>query len=349
MDGKRKENYVYIDVLKSIACLCVLIGHVLNGMIKAGMEVAPVLVHLNTFVYLFHVPCFFFASGYLYAKNKITSLAQYLHFIRKKLIVLGLPYLVCSIAYVLFSSFLGGEMNTAYSFEALLDLWREPVAQYWYLYALFEFFLLIPILESVFQKAGSEVFLCLLTVLAFLTRPDLKCVAYVMEYAYIFYLGVFCCRKGVLNDRRVTKWNPQQILLCSVGGSALIYGLYVLLGLGSALAVLGTANLKSIVRPLLVLMITGISFAISQMESKVRRFLVWLSQYSLYIYLLHTWFSGTMRVVLRRAGITNCWIQAGCGIAVGLVGSLCAAVVIRKIPVLRFWFEPLKVMRRKES
>jgi fucose 4-O-acetylase-like acetyltransferase len=191
--------------------------------------------------------------------------------------------------------------------------------------------------------------LCLLTVLAFLTRPDLKCVAYVMEYAYIFYLGVFCCRKGVLNDRRVTKWNPLQILLSSVGGSALIYGLYVLLGLGSALAVLGTANLKSIVSPLLVLMITGISFAISQMESKVRRFLVWLSQYSLYIYLLHTWFSGTMRVVLRRAGITNCWIQAGCGIAVGLVGSLCAAVVIRKIPVLRFWFEPLKVMRRKEN
>jgi fucose 4-O-acetylase-like acetyltransferase len=160
---------------------------------------------------------------------------------------------------------------------------------------------------------------------------------------------VFCCRKGVLNDRRVIKWNPLQILLCSIGGSALIYGLYVLLGLGSAPAVFNTANWKSIVRPLLVLMIMGISFAISQMESKVRQFLVWLSQYSLYIYLLHTWFSGTMRVVLRRAGITNCWVQAGCGIAVGLAGSLCAAVVIRKVPVFRFWFEPLKVVKQKES
>lgn len=53
------EKAVFIDILKSIACLCVLLGHVINGMLKDGMVVSTVLYEINTYVYLFHVPCFF--------------------------------------------------------------------------------------------------------------------------------------------------------------------------------------------------------------------------------------------------------------------------------------------------
>lgn len=347
MNVKSNNQLVFINILKSIACICVLVGHVLNGMIKDGMEIHLVLYHINTFVYLFHVPCFFFASGYLYGKNDIEGVGQYLRFIGKKFIVLGVPYLICSIAYILFSSVLSGDMHTSYSFSAIAFLWKEPVAQYWYLYALFEMFLIIPIIEFVFKNLNKFLILVLFTVAALLIYPDIDCVAYVTGYAYIFYMGVYFNKTDLLDRSGIMEKRTSYIFLCSCAGCIVIYGIY------SQVISYETFNnggiLKSIVRPLLVLMIVGISLAIEKMKNCVNRFLIWLSQYSLYVYLFHTWFSGTLRVVLRRAGITNCWIQAVSGIAVGLSGSVLLAVIIRKVPLFRVWFEPLKVLERGET
>lgn len=343
MDVKSNNQFVFINILKSIACICVLVGHVLKGMIKYGIEIHLVLYHINTFVYLFHVPCFFFASGYLYGKNDIEGIGQYLRFIGKKLIVLGVPYLICSIATILFSSVLSGDMHTSYSFSAIAFLWKEPVAQYWYLYALFELFLIIPIIEFVFKNLNKFLILVLFTVATLLIYPDIDCVAYVTGYAYIFYMGVYFIKTNLLDRSGIMEKRTSYIFLCSCVGCIVIYGVY------AKVIACETFNngsiLKSIVSPLLVLMIVGISIAIGNMKNCVNRFLIWLSQYSLYVYLFHTWFTGTLRVILHRVGVINCWLQAASGIAVGLLGSVLLAVIIRKVPLFRVWFEPLKVLK----
>lgn len=75
---EKSQRYVlYIDILKAIACICVLVGHVISGIIKADIEVSELLRHLCEYVYLFHVPCFFFASGYLYANKQIKTWKEY--------------------------------------------------------------------------------------------------------------------------------------------------------------------------------------------------------------------------------------------------------------------------------
>lgn len=207
---KIHERIVFIDILKSIACLCVLVGHVINGMIKDGMDVSAVLRTVNSYVYLFHVPCFFFASGYLYANRKTEMWGGYFRFIFRKLIVLGLPYFVSSIAYILFSSVMSSDMHTAYSFDAIMGLWVSPVVQYWYLYALFEMFAIVPVVELKCRKIDKKWILLVSVLCALLVRTDIVYMEYVVMYTCFFYMGAYANQIGVVKKGFLWK-NPRTV------------------------------------------------------------------------------------------------------------------------------------------
>ena len=59
MDVKGNSRLQYIDVLKGIAIILVLIGH--RSVNECG----------TVFIYMFHMPLFFFISGYLDRMNEI--------------------------------------------------------------------------------------------------------------------------------------------------------------------------------------------------------------------------------------------------------------------------------------
>lgn len=346
---KSTEKIVFVDILKAIACLCVLIGHVINGMMKDGMDVSEPLRLLNSYVYLFHVPCFFFASGYLYANKRLTGWREYLQFVGKKLITLAVPYFACSIAYILFSSIISSEMHTAYAISAITELWRTPVAQYWYLYALFEMFLLVPVIERILPKVDSRWIFLLFVGSALWIDSSVNSVAYLASYTCFFYLGVCFRRADLLNRHYFVSLNPYGLLVAGLSLSMIVYFFYRLMVAGNVFTSDLTSGLKCITRLLLVVTIVVIAIAVSKMNNKANKLLLWLSQFSLYIYLFHTWFTGSLRILLRKTGIRNDWIQAVCGIAIGLVGSLVAAMAIKRVPLLRIWIEPLQVMKKKEQ
>lgn len=222
MDEKKSRRIAFIDILKSIACISVLIGHVLNGIIKADFIVSPLLCHLYRYVYLFHVPCFFFASGYLYANKRISNIKQYLCFVCKKFIGLGIPYLACSVFYVFFSSYFSSEMNpnTSYTLVFLFDIWKTPVALYWYLYALLEIFIIVPMIEMIFSKCNKIYIWTGFMVFAFLVHSDILCINYIAQYSYLFYMGVVFNR---LNLNKIKSELPQYSNLFLLGGGSREY------------------------------------------------------------------------------------------------------------------------------
>ncbi len=242
-----------------------------------------------------------------------------------------------------------GDTCSALSGQDICFMCRVFSLQAWYLYALFELFLLLPIVECIFGKVNRIWIMLLLTAMALLLYPHSDCLAYVTGYAYIFYMGVYIRKTGLLDRNGMRKLDASWILLISCVGSMVIYGVYIVVDANGGIVVHGGNMLKGIVTPLLVLMMLGISLAVERMRNGLNRFLVWLAQYSLYVYLFHTWFSGTVRVLLRRSGITNCWIQTACGIVLGLAGSVMLGIIIKKVPVFRFWFEPLKVISENST
>ncbi len=201
MQEIKEQHILYIDILKAIACICVLIGHVINGIIRANISVSGILIHLNAYVYLFHVPCFFFASGYLYENKQIKNWKEYVHLVTKKLLVLGLPYFACTGSYVAISSFFSSEMNpnTSYPLHELFNIWKAPIAQYWYLYALMLLFIFVPAAELIFKKVDKR-YLLIGFILLILCHSDILWVNYIAQYAYLFFLGV------IWNISNSSKW-----------------------------------------------------------------------------------------------------------------------------------------------
>lgn len=340
---EKKEKFEFIDILKSFACLCVVIGHVIRGLRKGPIEVSLFLKDVADFVYLFHVPCFFFASGYLYVHSRPKKGKGYLKFVWKKLVVLGLPYFACSVFYMLAGPIMSADIET-YSFLGIMkELLTAPIAQYWYLYALFEMFLIVPVVQLAEERGVNSGWILLLFIACALgIRVDILWAKYLILYTCYFYLGVYFNQRNFLEKYCAGQTGKRGLFVC---GAATI-GIYVLYRAINSSELLGDTSmnlLQGVTKLLLVICMVGMSVAVTSKKNTMNRFLIWLSEYLLYIYLLHTWFTGSIRVILCRVGISSCWLHTICGMAVGVAGPVIAACIIRRVPVFRFWFEPLRV------
>lgn len=64
-----KQREIWIDNVKVIACVLVVLGHFFQSMTKANILPANDLYRwFNQTIYYFHVYLFFICSGYLYQK-----------------------------------------------------------------------------------------------------------------------------------------------------------------------------------------------------------------------------------------------------------------------------------------
>ena len=98
-----KEKYVWVDRVKLLACLLVVLGHFLSGLILADIiENNVFFVWFSKTIYYFHVPLFFICSGYLYQNSsKVTNFKEWKKNVSKKLMALGIPYVIFSTVTVL--------------------------------------------------------------------------------------------------------------------------------------------------------------------------------------------------------------------------------------------------------
>ena len=97
MDKSRTKE-PWIDIVKWVACMLVLLGHFFQSMEKSGiMEVTKGYQWFEHTIYLFHVPLFFICSGYLYQRNsQVTTRQEWKDNVLRKLINLGVPYVAFS-------------------------------------------------------------------------------------------------------------------------------------------------------------------------------------------------------------------------------------------------------------
>jgi hypothetical protein len=81
----------------------------------------------------------------------------------------------------------------------------------------------------------------------------------------------------------------------------------------------------------------------------IARFLDFVNKYSFQIYLLHTIFTAGIRIILLRMNIGQWWIHVLLGTACGLVFSVLAAVISKKVKFLNFFFFPAKAYALKKE
>lgn len=110
---KVNRREIWIDNVKVIACILVVLGHFFQSMTKAGVLPANDLYKwFDQTIYYFHVPLFFICSGYLYQKfNNVSDIHSWKKNILKKSLVLGVPYLTFSFATWLLKKLFSSAVN----------------------------------------------------------------------------------------------------------------------------------------------------------------------------------------------------------------------------------------------
>ena len=135
----------WVDDVKVIACILVVLGHFFQSMTKANILPENDLYKwFNTTIYYFHVPLFFICSGYLYQKyGKVNEFTSWKKNVAKKALAFGVPYVTFTTATWVLKTAFSGSVND--QIGGLGDtLLFHPTAPYWYLYALFFIFLVTP-------------------------------------------------------------------------------------------------------------------------------------------------------------------------------------------------------------
>src|SRR6266700_3010337 len=126
MEGRTTspQRAEWVDCCKGICIVLVVYGHIVGGLTQSGVvPTDSFYATLRDWVYLFHIPAFFFLSG-LFA-HKATSLS-FGAFLRRQFRVLGYPYLLWTAIVLVAQLVMGSFVNTpASASRALRCLW-EP-------------------------------------------------------------------------------------------------------------------------------------------------------------------------------------------------------------------------------
>lgn len=122
-----------IDVAKGLGIILVVIGHVMSPVMSGN----SILEWLYSVIYTFHMPLFFFVSGYV-AKKLVTKPVAKTELIKQRLLRLMVPYCVWAVIYLPMKIILAEHVRFSdeykwYSFF----LGNNPDGQLWFLYVLF--------------------------------------------------------------------------------------------------------------------------------------------------------------------------------------------------------------------
>ena len=327
------ERNVLVDRLKGYACFLVLLGHVIMGIRIAGIDIPKFFWGMEKFIWSYHVALFLFLSGVVYKvtgewKSKKTKSG----FVLYKLYTLGIPYVAFSAVYILINS-LVGESNTGFAVSDILYIWKTPVAQYWFLYALFFLFCIWTIFSGIIKSWQITLIIVLIGYIAPILGISLGSMDIVFYSALAFGIGTFVDFSRITKLSDLSKWLI--VLMHIVTGV-----LFVLLNKIEAPLVKEIMILFGIYSSILFI-------SIIQRLKPISRFLDFVNKYSFQIYLLHTIFTAGIRIIVLRMNITEWWIHVILGTVCGLVLSVLSAVIAKKVKFLNFFFFPAKVYTLK--
>lgn len=318
----------WVDDVKVIACILVVLGHFFQSMTKANILPENDLYKwFNTTIYYFHVPLFFICSGYLYQKySRVNNFKSWKRNVAKKAMALGVPYVTFSTATWVLKTVFSGSVND--QIGGLGDtLLLHPTSPYWYLYALFFIFLVTPTFSTV-KMAVISLAVAVVAKVYILTvgSTGIYAVSTVLINEIWFMLGMSICVFDV------------QIRGKKLQGTAI--GM-VFLGLSVAVYMVNIQN-SAISFVLSLLACAAVILLVAGFEERFGKAMRFLAKYTMPIFLMHTLFAAPMRSVLLKVGVMNAVVHVALGLGISFVGPIVAAWIMKKSKWMEFFLYPNK-------
>jgi fucose 4-O-acetylase-like acetyltransferase len=302
----RQERLAWVDTARGIGIILVVYGHALRGhMVSGAYDPAWHADIQDDVIYAFHMPLFFFLAG-LFAQRSLAK--GTMAFVRDKGLTLAYPYFLWSFVSIVLGMAAASAVNNAPQVNAIIELWRTPVYQYWFLYAL-----LICQLVMLATRADWRitVLLCGLSAI-FGGVSGLGMITIAFGFYVYFGLGILLASKAADFHFPPAALAGAALALVAAFGATYVIGDDLPLRLVIvARALLGSAAVV----------------ALAMLLAPHTRWLTVLGTASMAIYVLHTIFSAGLRMALHAIGYSNNVVALVLGTMIGL-GA----------PVLVWWF-----------
>lgn len=307
----------WVDLTKYLACLIVLTGHLLQGLVKAGiMKNSFGYGYANRMMYHVNIALFLICSGYLYQKySHIDSFKDYLKNLGNKAFRLLVPYVFFVTLSWGIKYFLRDEVNTQVD-SLFHELVIKPMSPYWFLPALFVMFLIVPVIKG----RGTLLLVNIEAIVIYVLIVNSHNVPYAVTLLTFIIWFVIGMDIAYLNlDRGVNakedKSNTSQAVI-----SLLLLIAFFIIGL-IEYKIDPKSEILYFIIPLLGCSgIVGLNMIIGhKMDSAL---LARCSSYVMPIYLMHTIFSAAVRICLLHVGVTSLLLHLLVGLVIGIAGPV---------------------------
>lgn len=325
-----KSNWV--DCSKAIGIVLVVYGHVARGVYNSGINVSVRWYGLiDSVVYSFHMPLFFFLSGLFFLKT--LERRGSIGLLKSKIDTIVYPYVLWSVLQGCMEVALSNYTNGNVRFGDVLTLFWEPRAQFWFLYALFLVFFACDVFFSVFSLKSSYA-LFIISVVLYLVQgylPDVLLFEYLAQGLVFFMFGVLFTLH--VDVKRVSRRASLLLIcLCFVAAQWVFHGYLSLHYTDRGVASLLLAFMS-------ILFIVGVSGFVTQFSPGI---VLFIGSSSMAIYLMHVIAGSGVRVLLKRVvGVDSFAIHIVVGCIVGVLAPLTAVYVINRLKIRYVFSAPL--------
>lgn len=327
MEKSKKQYFNEINIMRGMAVLCVVIGHSFNP-----TETPTILGFIKSFVYCFHMPAFFFISGFLEG-DKRRSIGEKKQAIIKKARRLMIPYffltVVTAVLKMLFGVFARNPLNYSTIVVDVLIGRNNPNGGLWFLYALF----VISFFGIIFDMMDRLILMSIMFIIYILNLFIFKQSGYIIgfffSYAWIYFMGSVV-RKNIYDRVKKSK------LVISMNGISLTIAIsigYIALAYIRIYEV-QTWILSSVITVIGVFLLFIISVQIEQHQCEKKLWMLF-GDYGMDIYMIGYYVQQAIYVIVGKILGCNYLIYAWLMLILGLiVPVILSKYIVRKSRVL---------------
>jgi fucose 4-O-acetylase-like acetyltransferase len=328
----------WVDVAKGVGIILVVFGHSLGGMVDSGMlnnsRWGPLIVR---YIYVFHMPLFFFLAGMFVAQSAHRTIHDYL---ANKASVIVYPYFLWSLLAASIQIPASRFTNNHFSIDDLPKIIYQPIDQYWFLYVIFLMYMVY--WWTYHRGISNDSFLVVALILYAIEALGLNILKWEVFHSFCsfliyFALGAKAADTSLFTDLRTLSW-------IRLSGLAAIG--YVLI---AAAVATNLSNLPFLHAVLAIAgMIATIALAILISSSRASSFVRILGVYSLEIYVAHTIFAGGARIAMQKGlGYSEPLLHVIVGTTIGICIPLLLAIWAPRLG-LPYLFTWSRLRRRTE-
>lgn len=335
------KRIMWLDSLKGLAIVLVVMGHVADGYLSAGTfpEYTKVFQYIYSFLYSFHMPLFLAVSGYVFYTAYCARLREKQDRYVRQLINIGYIYIIFSVLQCVMKTLAAAMVNNSIGLKDFLLIPIKPVSPYWYLYFMLFYYVIFHTAEKYKVRVG----ICLAA--AFAVSIAASCLKFdivfplrrMMLYVCFFYMGIFIAKTKEAAE-------PPKAVTYSCGAVCAAGVVLVAVFNKSLLTVPAIGIIIAAAAVILFIRLFSSVKALGE-----NRLLVFLGGYSLEIYVIHCYVTAAGRAILPKLGISNFALNFLLNTVIATVLPILCAYILKKIRLHDLVFRPTEFFKKKEK